>query len=87
MNYSEYEKRRRAMSASASSGVLWDMEGQTMDLCHCLTEVRNCIASEDASRAASKCIEVRDRVAQLLKSCDELEDRVKLDQLLSKCPD
>jgi hypothetical protein len=87
MNYSDFYQRKRAMEASASSAVLWDMEGQAMDLHNCLTDVRNAIASEKPEMAGVACREVRDRIAQLLKSCDELEDRVKLDQLLSKCPE
>ena len=87
MNYSDLKKRREAMDASASSEVLWDMEGQTMDLNHCLCEVRDLIAAGDADQAAIVCREVRARAVQLLKSCDDLEERVKLDQLLSKCPE
>lgn len=87
MNWSEHERRKQALAASASSEVIWDMEGQAMDLNACLTDVRNCIATHSADEAAQICREVRDRVTQLLKSCDELEDRVKLDQLLSKCPE
>jgi hypothetical protein len=87
MRYSDFAKRKQAMDASASAGVLWDMEGQAMDLHNSLTEVRDMIASEEPGLAVTQCREVRDRIAQLLKSCDELDDAVKLDQLLSKCPE
>lgn len=87
MRYSEHARRRQAMDASAASGVIWEMEGQVMDLTHCLYEVREAIASEIPGHAATKCREVRDRITQLLKDCDTLDDRIKLDQLLSKCPE
>lgn len=87
MNWSERERRKQALQASASAGVIWDMEGQAMDFEHCLIQIRNAISDGKAGEAASLLREVRDRAVQLLKSCDELEERIQLDQLLSKCPE
>jgi hypothetical protein len=86
-NWSELDRRRQALAASASADVLWDMEGQAMDFCHCLTEIRNAISDGEPGEAAALLREVRDRASVMLKSCDDLEDRVKLDQVLSKCPE
>ena len=86
-NWSELDRRRQALAASASADVLWDMEGQAMDFVHCLTEIRNAISDGEAGAAAAGLREVRDRASVMLKSCDDLEDRVRLDQVLSKCPE
>lgn len=79
--------RTANLNASASAERLWDMEGQTLDLNHCLCEVRVAISELKPDQAQVLVQEVRDRIRQLLSDCDDLESLVKVDQLLSKCPD
>lgn len=87
MTLSELEKRRQIMQASASCDVLWDMEGQTMDLNHSLIEVRNCVAERDIAQAIAFSREVRDRIRVLLATWDQLDTALAVDSLVSKCPE
>jgi len=87
VNMGRLERRKQVMDASASCEVIWDMEGQALDFDHCLRAMRDSIAEQRPDCAARRMKELRDRAAQLLKSCDELEERIQLGQLLSKCPE
>lgn len=87
MNLRELEERRLVMDSSPACDVLWDMEGQALDLNHCLMEMRSAIAEHELDHAAHIAKEVRDRCRVLLAECKRLDGALAVDQLLSKCPD
>jgi hypothetical protein len=87
VNFSELDARRKIMQASAACEVLWELEGQAMDLSHNLIEVRDGVAERNIAIAIACSREVRDRIRVLLSTCDQLDAALAVDRLVSKCPE